>query len=33
LPEGTVKVTAHAIIFGWYAGLVDERPERHSLRI
>jgi fructose 5-dehydrogenase small subunit len=26
LPDGTVKDTAHDIIFGWYAGVVDESP-------
>jgi len=26
LPEGQVKNTAHQIIFGWYAGVVDEGP-------
>jgi len=26
LPDGTVKETAHRIIFGWYAGVVDESP-------
>jgi len=26
LPDGHVKDTAHQIIFGWYAGVVDESP-------
>jgi fructose 5-dehydrogenase small subunit len=26
LPDGQVKDTAHQIIFGWYAGVVDESP-------
>jgi hypothetical protein len=26
LPDGQVKDTAHQIIFGWYAGVVDENP-------
>jgi fructose 5-dehydrogenase small subunit len=26
LPEGQVKDTAHRIIFGWYAGVVDDGP-------
>lgn len=26
LPEGRVTETAHQIIFGWYAGVVDEGP-------
>jgi hypothetical protein len=26
LPEGQVKDTAHQIIFGWYAGVIDESP-------
>jgi hypothetical protein len=26
LPDGQVKETAHQIIFGWYAGVVDESP-------
>lgn len=26
LPDGTVKDTAHSIIFGWYAGVVDDSP-------
>src|SRR5262249_23302490 len=26
LPDGQVKETAHRIIFGWYAGVVDESP-------
>ncbi|MGR4893632.1 sugar dehydrogenase complex small subunit [Sphingopyxis sp. LARHCG72] len=27
LPEGQVRDTAHRIIFGWYAGVVDEKPD------
>ena len=26
LPDGHVKESAHQIIFGWYAGVVDESP-------
>jgi hypothetical protein len=26
LPDGQVKDSAHQIIFGWYAGVVDESP-------
>jgi fructose 5-dehydrogenase small subunit len=26
LPDGQVKDTAHQVIFGWYAGVVDESP-------
>ena len=26
LPDGHVKDSAHQIIFGWYAGVVDESP-------
>jgi len=26
LPDGHVKETAHQIIFGWYAGVVDDSP-------
>jgi fructose 5-dehydrogenase small subunit len=26
LPDGDVKDSAHQIIFGWYAGVVDESP-------
>jgi len=26
LPDGQIKDTAHRIIFGWYAGVVDESP-------
>ena len=26
LPDGRIKDTAHHIIFGWYAGVVDESP-------
>jgi hypothetical protein len=26
LPDGQVKDSAHQIIFGWYAGVVDENP-------
>ena len=26
LPDGQVKASAHPIIFGWYAGVVDESP-------
>ena len=31
LPEGQVKDTAHRIIFGWYAGVVDDSPTAEVL--
>ena len=31
LPEGRVKETAHRIIFGWYAGVVDDSPTAEVL--
>jgi fructose 5-dehydrogenase small subunit len=31
LPEGQVKNTAHRIIFGWYAGVVDDSPTAEVL--
>jgi hypothetical protein len=31
LPEGQVKETAHRIIFGWYAGVVDDSPSAEVL--
>ena len=31
LPEGRVKDTAHRIIFGWYAGVVDDSPTAEVL--
>jgi hypothetical protein len=31
LPDGQVKDTAHQIIFGWYAGVVDETPTAEVL--
>jgi hypothetical protein len=31
LPEGQVKDTAHRVIFGWYAGVVDDSPTAEVL--
>ena len=31
LPEGQAKDTAHRIIFGWYAGVVDDSPTAEVL--
>ena len=33
LPDGHVRDSAHQIIFGWYAGVVDESPTAESLRL